>query len=62
MPSLKDQIIAAIKKLPDDVDITDVMAELYSLQRTQIIARRPADFKPKLESTPRRPGRPKKQI
>jgi hypothetical protein len=61
LPSLKDQIIAAIKKLPEDVDIADIMAELYTIQREQIIARKPRIPEPMAESAPRRVGRPKKE-
>jgi hypothetical protein len=58
---LKDQIIAAIKKLPEDVDVADIMAELYTIQREQIIARKPRAPEPMVESAPRRAGRPKKE-
>jgi hypothetical protein len=61
LPSLKDQVIAAIKKLPEDVDIADIMAELYTIQREDIIARKPQLSQPKVESVPRRAGRPKKE-
>jgi hypothetical protein len=63
LPNLKDEIIAAIKKLPDDVDVSDVMAELYAIQRAQIMADKPTPPR-KLASEPehRRPGRPRKLV
>ena len=62
MPSLKNEIMAVIKKLPEDADISDVMAELYALQRAQIKANKPKAPPPPPVGEPKRVGRPKKQI
>ena len=33
MPSVKKQVLEMLRKMPDDVDLTDIMAELYFRQK-----------------------------
>lgn len=60
MTNVKDEVIAAIKKLPSDADIADIMAEVYSIQRMQLTAGKPQIPKVMTVPEPRRPGRPRK--
>ncbi|MCX6639429.1 MAG: hypothetical protein NTW14_02960 [bacterium] len=36
MTKLKEEVIELIKNLPDEVDLTDIMAELYFRQRVEL--------------------------
>ncbi len=61
MPSLKEEAIAILSKLSDDVDIADMMAELYFFQKARNNDGKPNDDVTPVEPVPRRPGRPRKQ-